>query len=52
MEKNIFKLDNEQLKAIVCSFRDKTEEGLKTENAEIQCIPTFIAPKKIGRAHV
>ncbi len=28
MEKNIFKLDNEQLKAIVCSFRDKTEEGL------------------------
>ena len=29
MEKNIFKLDNEQLKAIVCSFRDKTEEGLK-----------------------
>ena len=45
MEKNIFKLDNEQLKAIVCSFRDKTEEGLKTENAEIQCIPTFIAPK-------
>ena len=36
MEKNIFKLDNEQLKAIVCSFRDKTEEGLKTENAEIQ----------------
>ena len=45
MEKNIFKLDNEQLKAIVCSFRDKTEEGLKTENAEIQCIPTFILPK-------
>lgn len=45
MEKNIFKLDNEQLKAIVCSFWDKTEEGLKTENAEIQCIPTFIAPK-------
>ena len=46
MEKNIFKLDNEQLKAIVCSFRDKTEEGLKTENAEIQCIPTFITPKE------
>lgn len=43
--KNILSLDNEQLKAIVCSFRDKTEEGLKTENAEIQCIPTFIAPK-------
>lgn len=42
MEKNIFKLDNEQLKVIACSFRDKIEEGLKTENAETQCIPTFI----------
>ncbi|MCS2478608.1 hexokinase [Bacteroides faecis] len=45
MEKNIFKLDNEQLKVIACSFRDKIEEGLKTENAEIQCIPTFITPQ-------
>ena len=25
MEKNIFKLDNEQLKVIACSFRDKIE---------------------------
>lgn len=45
MEKNIFKLDDEQLKVIACSFRDKIEEGLKTENAEIQCIPTFITPQ-------
>ena len=45
MEKNIFKLDNEHLKVIACSFRDKIEEGLKTENAEIQCIPTFITPQ-------
>lgn len=44
MEKNIFKLDNEQLKAIACSFRRKVEEGLERENAEIQCIPTFITP--------
>ncbi len=45
MEKNIFKLDNEQLKAIARSFKAKVEEGLNTENAEIQCIPTFITPK-------
>lgn len=45
MEKNIFKLDNEQLIEIARSFREKVEEGLNTENAEIQCIPTFITPK-------
>lgn len=45
MEKNIFKLDNEQLKEIAHSFKEKTEEGLNAENAEIQCIPTFISPK-------
>ena len=42
MEKNIFQLDNEQLKEIARSFKAKVEEGLNTENAEIQCIPTFI----------
>ena len=31
MEKNIFKLDNEQLKEIACSFKEKVEEGLNTE---------------------
>ena len=36
MEKNIFKLDNEQLKAIARSFKEKVEKGLNTENAEIQ----------------
>lgn len=45
MEKNIFKLDNEQLKEIASSFREKVEEGLNIEGAEIQCIPTFITPK-------
>ena len=40
MEKNIFQLDNEQLKEIARSFKAKVEEGLNTENAEI------------GRAHV
>lgn len=45
MEKNIFKLDNEQLKGIAYVFREKVEEGLSKKNAEIQCIPTFILPK-------
>lgn len=48
MEKNIFKLDNEQLKEIARSFKEKVEEGLSIENAEIQCIPTFITPKANG----
>ena len=48
MEKNIFQLDNEQLKEIARSFKAKVEEGLNTENAEIQCIPTFITPKASG----
>lgn len=45
MEKNIFKLDNEQLKGIAYAFREKVEEGLSKKNVEIQCIPTFILPK-------
>lgn len=55
MEKNIFKLDNEQLKGIAYAFREKVEEGLSKKNAEIQCIPTFILPKAAdvkGRALV
>lgn len=45
MEKNIFQLDNEQLREIARVFKEKVEEGLNSENAEIQCIPTFITPK-------
>lgn len=45
MEKNIFKLDCEQLKEIACSLRKKVEEGLAKDDQEIQCIPTFIIPK-------
>lgn len=48
MEKNIFQLENEQLQEIARSFKAKVEEGLNTENAEIQCIPTFITPKANG----
>lgn len=45
MEKNIFKLENEQLKEIARLFSVKVEKGLRAENTEIQCIPTFIFPK-------
>ena len=45
MERNIFKLENEQLKEIALSLRQKVEEGLAKENAEIQCLPTFITPQ-------
>ena len=34
MEKNIFWLENDQLKEIASSFREKVEEGLKHENAD------------------
>lgn len=45
MERNIFKLEKEQLKEIALSLRQKVEEGLAKDNAEIQCLPTFITPK-------
>lgn len=48
MEKNIFNLENGQLKEIANSFRAKVEEGLEKENAEIQCIPTYITPQPKG----
>lgn len=48
MEKNIFKLENGQLREIARLFCAKVEEGLEKENAEIQCIPTFIASDTHG----
>lgn len=45
MERNIFNLEKEQLKEIALSLRQKVEEGLATDNAEIQCLPTYITPK-------
>ncbi len=44
MKKNIFELSREQLHDIVQSFQEKFEKGLKQENTEIQCIPTYITP--------
>jgi len=46
MDKNIFKLETEQLKEIAVSLQNKVENGLAKDNTEIQCIPTFIIPKK------
>ncbi|OAV65430.1 Hexokinase [Bacteroidales bacterium Barb6XT] len=48
MEKNFFELGTCQLKEIARSLHDKVENGLKKENTEIQCIPTFINPKTSG----
>lgn len=47
MERNIFKLENEQLKEIALSLRQKVEEGLAKENAEIQCLRHSLPPKII-----
>lgn len=48
MEKNIFKLEQEQLKEIALTLQQKVEEGLAKDNAEIQCLPTFITPRSKG----
>ena len=45
MEKNTFELSTGQLKEIAQSLQQKIETGLSKENAEVQCIPTFITPK-------
>ena len=48
MERNIFKLEQEQLKEIALPLQKKVEEGLAKDNAEIQCLPTFITPRSKG----
>lgn len=48
MEKNLFELGTEQLKEIAQSLQKKVEIGLRIENTEIQCIPTYINPKTDG----
>lgn len=55
MKKNIFELTREQLLDIVSSFQEKFENGLKKDETEIQCIPTYITPNtsvKNGKALV
>lgn len=41
---NIFYLSNQQLKEIARALHDKTLVGLRKDNAEIQCIPTYVSP--------
>lgn len=48
MERNIFKLEQEQLKQIALTLQKKVEEGLAKDHAEIQCLPTFITPRSKG----
>lgn len=55
MKKNIFALSRVQLQDIVLSFQEKFENGLKKDETEIQCIPTYITPDtsvKNGKALV
>ncbi len=55
MEKNIFELNNSQLREIISSFQEKFERGLQEEDTEIQCLPTYISPNTsdiTGRALV
>ncbi len=44
MKKNNFELNIDQLKDTAQSFREKFERGLREENTEIQCLPTYIKP--------
>ncbi|MDR3137958.1 MAG: hexokinase [Tannerellaceae bacterium] len=48
MEKNVFALGHAELKEIAVSLHKKVEKGLKEENTEVQCIPTYINPKTSG----
>lgn len=55
MKKNIFELTQEQLHDTVVSFQEKFEKGLRADNTEIQCLPTYITPNTTisdGRALV
>lgn len=40
-----FNLNNDKLQNIACALYEKILNGLKEENAEIRCIPTYIKPK-------
>lgn len=43
---NIFNLDEQQLIDIAKDLQSKIQVGLTKENSEVQCIPTYISPKK------
>jgi hexokinase len=46
MRNNIFELTTKELKSIADNLQEKIEEGLKKDEMEISCIPTYITPKK------
>ncbi|MDR2385759.1 MAG: hexokinase [Tannerella sp.] len=46
MENNIFELTTEQLKTIALTLQEKINEGLREDEKEIRCLPTYILPKE------
>lgn len=46
MEKNIFKLDNEQLKGIAYAFREKVEEGLSKKMQRYNVFLPLFCPRR------
>lgn len=46
MKKSIFELTCDELKEIALSLQSEVKKGLKEENMEVQCLPTYINPKK------
>ncbi len=44
MKNNIFKLTISQLKEIALLLQSRIETGLREDNTEIQCIPTYVYP--------
>lgn len=48
MEINIFELTTSQLKEIALDLKHKVENGLRKENTEILCLPTYVYPSKKG----
>lgn len=45
MERNIFKLEQEQLKEIALTLQKRVEEGLAKDHAEIQCCLHLLLPE-------
>lgn len=48
MKKNEFRIKTSQLKEIALNLEDKINNGLKNDNTEVKCIPTYIHPLSSG----
>ncbi|MDR0835383.1 MAG: hexokinase [Tannerella sp.] len=46
MERSIFELTTEQLKAIAQNLQEKIKEGMQADGKEIRCLPTYILPNE------